>query len=307
MQGFELFPDCHYPPVHSTEMNTEDLEKYARVVTVSREVRQMFRMLVQGLVAEEFEAQYMNICNLVSPLTWKMPEWCQVLQEFFYNLKEFLTTPFLIKESDGFVQQEYSTNLATVLSSSAVDHIHSLCPFHMEDNFTHCFMTMTSILTNFLHILPPYALFQKGICALFHDIGKGNTMCVTNKKNGVSIVGYPCHCLAGSIILRHLWGSHFTRWFDTNEWDLMCDTILYHMCGCNRDPDALCMTLLAHLPQNLLSELFALAQADVRGAFPLQNFISNVPCLADNDEARNDLESNAEKSVSFEGRSQSSC
>jgi hypothetical protein len=301
MQRSDLFPDCHYPPVHSVEMNKEDMEKYILVISVSREVRQLFRMLVQGMVSENFEAQYTNICNMVNPLAWKMPQWCPILQDFFCSLKEFLAVTFLVKESDGVVQHQYSTNLAAILSNSAIDHIHSLCPFHMEDNFTHCFMTMASILTNFLETLPPSALFQRGVCALFHDIGKGNTMCVTHKKNGSSIVSYPCHCLAGSIILRHIWGSHFSRWFNPNEWDLMCDTILYHMCGCNRDPDALCMTLLAHLPQSLLLELYALAQADVRGALPLQNFLSNVSCLADNDEARNDLESKAEKSVSFEG------
>lgn len=74
------------------------------------------------------------------------------------------------------------------------------------------------------------------------------------------------------------------------------------MCGYNRDPDALCMTFLAHLPQDLRSELHALAQADVRGALPLANFITNEPCLADNDEACRNLESNTEKYASFEGR-----
>jgi hypothetical protein len=288
-----LFPDCSYPPVHSPEMSAQDRQNYQRVHSISQEVRILFRLLVQGELGAEFEGLYNYILIGADSLAWKMPQWCPALGQFFSSLKEFLLVRFLVKESDGTTQQKISTSLAEILSSSAREHIHSLCPFHLEDNFTHCFMTMAAALFHSLESASPYSLFQKGVCALLHDIGKGNTACISKKKNGASIVAYPCHCLAGSIILRHIWGVHFSSWFHMDEWDLMCDAILYHMCGCNRDPDPLCAVFLSHLPSNLRAELYDLARADVRGALPLEHFVTKTPCLAEDLEARDDVESRA--------------
>jgi hypothetical protein len=293
MEVLPLFPDCTYPSVHAPEMSAEDMQNYQFVHSISRDVRTFFRLLIQGDFEIDIEGFYKSLLLSAHSLAWKMPEWCPPIKQFFCSLKDFLIVRFLVRESDGVMQEEHTTNLAEILSSSASEHIHSLCPFHLEDNFTHCFMTMTATLFHSFESASPYSLFQKGVCALLHDIGKPNTACVSKKKNGTSIVAYPCHCLAGSIILRHIWGTHFSSWFDMNEWDLMCDAILYHMCGCNRDPDPLCAVFLAHLPTNLRDELYDLARADIRGALPLEHFITKTPCLADDLEARNDVESRA--------------
>lgn len=292
-----LFPACDYLSVHAPDMSLVDLEKYEKVKSISLEIRKLFRILT---TESPLNIQYAKILEIASSLGWRMPPWCAPIDWFFINLREFLSVSFLVKESDGIVQDEYLTNFNKILSDSAREHIHSFCPFHMEDNFTHCFMTMAALLSNSLDYSPTI-LFQKGICALLHDIGKGNTRCLVQKKNGCPLVSYPCHCLAGSIILRHIWGDYFSKWFGPNEWDLMCDVILYHMCGCNRDPDAISMTLISHLPTPLRTELYELAKADIRGALPLESYFPAVQCLADDQTALEELELRAKEATSFEG------
>lgn len=296
-----LFPECEYPATHALDMSQVDLERYEIGKILSREIRKLFRFLTSEMNLDPlFESQYMRVYEVACSLGFTLPSWCPKISSFFQNLSEFLLVRFILKESDGNMQYEYSTNLTNILSDSSREHIHTSCPFHMEDNFTHCFMTMLASLTQSLDSTSTI-LFQNAVCALLHDIGKGNTRCLMSKKNGYNRVSYPCHCLAGSIILRHMWGDHFSKWFNDVEWDLMCDTILYHMCGYNRDPDVICLTLLAHLPTPLRAQLEQLGRADVRGALPMQSFISQVPCLADDQKSLNELLLKASDVTSFEG------
>jgi hypothetical protein len=292
-----MFPECpyySYPP--HNELSDDDVDRYQLVIQVATRAREMFRALLEE---REIQSSYLALYTQSMLLDWKMPIWDPILEDFFQNLRDFLTVPFVVKECARIRQSEHTTTLGTILSESAKNHIHSSCPFHMEDNFTHCVMTMFAILTQNGIDNTRYSLFQKAICALLHDIGKENTLCLTQRKNH-QYISFPNHCLAGSIIVRQLWGSHFSRWFNPIEWDLMCDTILYHMCGYNRDPDPISINLLAHLPTELRTQLSDLAKADIHGALPLKAFVSLVPCLAESQDACGEVEEKASIFTAFD-------
>jgi hypothetical protein len=268
------FPECKY------EGGDGFVGEDATVFRVTKELSVLCRELFTNLVKKDFDRvalSYAIIQSAFDEISEPSPcDWNDSMDRFFLKLSDFLLVEFPVKESKEGLQWEYDTSAARILSDACSEHTHAGCPFHVEDNFTHCCMCMIRILSRYDEFTED-ELFQKAICALFHDIGKLNTL--TMAKNGN--VGYPCHCLAGSITLRHMWGAHFLPWFSADEYDRMCDTVLYHMCGLNRDPTAVTITGISLLPSDLRTDLCHLARADVSGAFPRRSFLSDAPCLAD--------------------------
>ena len=273
-----MFSDCIYD-TSPYNLGRENIKVYQAVTNLS----QAFRKLFRNLIARKFDVVasiYRDIILGFNGITELPPcAWCPEIDQFFQSLAEFLVVKFTVKESSGADQWEFETCAANILSESCTQHIHEGCPFHIEDNFTHCCMCMLRIVSRHSEFSPD-ELFRKAICALFHDIGKLNSL--TRSKRGR--VAYPCHCLAGSITLRHMWGAHFLPWFTPHEYDRMCDTVLYHMCGINRDSIPPTITGLSQLPAELRADLCDLARADVSGAFPYRSFLSEVPCLGEDAE-----------------------
>lgn len=286
----QMFPDCEYV-LTAASLSGEDEVVYRAVQQLAKTCRSLFKELVIGDITR-VAAVYNDIHTHFPDISELPPcPWSPELEIFFTSLAEFLNVKFIAKESNESQQREYETSAAEILSRSCSEHTHAGCPYHLEDNFTHCCMCMLRILSRH-HSFNERDLFRKGVCALFHDIGKQNTH--TASSNGR--VGYPCHCLAGSITLRHMWGSHYLPWFSADEYDAMCDLVLYHMCGMNMGPSPISITGLSMLPAALRADLGDLAIADRTGAFPERAHLSDVLCLAEDEVALAEMDNLATNS-----------
>jgi hypothetical protein len=286
------FRMCEYD-LDGLTLSELDRQSLVTIKLMAELVRDFFRSLLgeHFLLDHETYNKLKELATVLAQRTsihWALPNLCVAIEDFFRSLRNFLRVPFYVRQSDGTTQTEKETCLAKILSDTSSHHIHYKCSFHMEDNLTHGFMTMMSMLNRHDEgIWTPYQLFQKAVCGLLHDIGKLNTLAYGKQKDPDKVrVSYPCHCLAGSIILRHIWGTHYQQWYTSDEWDLLCDAVLHHMCGANKEYTPLSVVFLSMLEERLRIELYDLALADVRGAAPEEIFQGGSPtCLADDTRA----------------------
>lgn len=283
----QLFPMCEYPEMCG-DVSVHDKISHACTIELAKLSRSLLSVTLNTQRVEEL---YNKISEcLVTMDRPPLAPWGVNHVEFFTNLHAFLTIPFTVKECDSkeCTQRDVTTDLLHVLSDSGIHHIHAGCPFHIEDNLTHCVHAMLRAIG--IHIDESFdAMFRKGVTALLHDIAKGCTLLISGKN-----VAFPAHGIGGSITCRHIWNTGFLRWFTSDQWDHLCDVICFHMYGCSRDPAQVNVDAISRLPSDLRSSLCELSRADRGGGIPLEAFAHTVPFLGEGMSGKQMLDEAAE-------------
>ena len=186
------------------------------------------------------------------------------------------------------VQSLKSVSIGEIRSGESTSHIHAGCPYHMEDNFSHCTLAMMTTMCGMVGdkndtSITPEAFMEIcrcGFSAYCHDIGKPCTTLRTKKFSA-----YPCHGIAGSIMCRHLWANVYTRWFTSAQWNLMmCDVPQFHMYGMSASPNECKSDHLACLLKKspeLFERLRNLAIVDKQCGFTQDGFTTSGSVASD--------------------------
>lgn len=276
------FPMCSYPdPATSTSKeNRARMQTAEKLAKLSRFImsKVYFDYNTDTSAEESVKSMYISYSKMLENISEPLVKWNKTINRFFHELHLFLNVLFTVKQCDKTTctQGYIETTLGEIISHLGSTHIHAGCPFHLEDNFCHCFTACMRALS--LNIDEEFELLcRRGFTALLHDVGKKG--CELRNKSGTS-VSYPAHGIAGSLTLRHCWNLEFTKWFTAEEWELTCDAVCYHMCGSNSDYSPKKSLAISQLLPAVWPELRALGIADGSGAVPLENFTKTEPTLA---------------------------
>ena len=277
------FPDCIYPPIEITTNDNNKLRHECAII-----LGKISRIVLRKTCSNEsIESSYSDFSSELAKFGGDtLAEWRDIYTEFFNELCIFLKTEFMVKYCDAksAIQHDTTTSLGKIISDLSTDHIHASCPFHLEDNVCHCICAMFRAINNYKgdNLME---ICREGFTALLHDIAKKN--CTIRSSKSVS---YPAHCIGGSIMLRHCWNNGFLKWFTKDQYDMMCDIVCYHMCGCNSAPHEYKTDTIRRFPSHIQEGLRRLAIADHGGAIPLAEFIENSS-IASSDELWQNMKS----------------
>lgn len=277
-----LFPMCDG---YSTEgLSDTDTRNTKSCAAIARATRDLLRSIVHRELIEL--PGHVTEINLALKEMGKalIPDVDTTFMELAVALSDILCAKTMVKQSNKVVQADVEVRLADILSDSGKTHVHSFtqedgtcitCPFHILDNLSHCLLAAMRTLK---HATVDMGLtIRRFMTALLHDIGKKSTLRITKYGN----ITYAGHCLFGSIQLIHLWSPEaYGAYFTAEQWQLMSDTVLYHMCGPNKGTCDEEKELLAKLPAPLLEELRVLGIADHTGDIPFEAFDKGLPYTA---------------------------
>lgn len=108
------------------------------------------------------------------------------------------------------------------------------CKYHEESLLTHLILCMLKCIEILPIEMSTLKKTRLAITALFHDIGK--VVCHLNiKKPKISVTAFPFHGECGSGIMMNLFTDNVNKFFNKNEWLIMCRSIAVHMCGYHTD------------------------------------------------------------------------
>ena len=176
-----------------------------------------------------------------------------------------------------YTQSKQKIKFCELLQQSVQDDCHTvpgdtkcplgyICNFHAETIRTHLLLAMLYTLFYLPETMEPKEKFKYITTALFHDIAKNPTVNLIPKKDKPGFIGYPIHGLQGSLLMAQLWSSSLERFFTKEEWEDLCNTILYHMCGYHHMDDineTKRLNLLKNVcNQNVKNGLFRLSFGD---------------------------------------------
>lgn len=278
-----LFPDCVYPPV-GTDIIHNDKLRYECAENLGKISREILRKAFNG---ESVESSYFDFSSQLAIFGGKsLSKWREMYADFFVELGCFLRVEFEVKRCDAkaITQNDEVVSLGKMISDLGTEHIHASCPFHLEDNVCHCTCAMLRAINNY-NDGDLMGMCREGFTGLLHDIAKKN--CTIKSSTSIS---YPAHCIGGSIILRHCWNTGFSKWFTKDQYDMMCDIVCYHMCGCNSQPHEYKIDTITRFPVDVQEGLRRLAIADRGGAIPLVKF-SDDSSIAESDELWGNMQS----------------
>ena len=181
------------------------------------------------------------------------------LEDYLRNILAVKTSVRLTKDGRDYLED---VSLHAMLCAFSGQNGHRrgavYCRFHQFDVLTHCVITALRTLESPLE--DDKAQARLFVTALVHDMGKAPTQVV--KKNGIS---FPSHCLYGAARLREMWCKDYGTWFTESEWELMSDTVLYHMCTPCHDT---AIAVYRALPPKLQENMKLLHKADKAGDVP---------------------------------------
>jgi energy-coupling factor transporter ATP-binding protein EcfA2 len=221
---------------------------------------------------------FKKLCTLINlnPFIIDMNfEALNLLFDFLLNdSAEYLV---ITENNKNYTQSKQKIKFCELLKQSVQDDCHTVpgdtkcpsgytCSFHAETIRTHLLLAMLYTLFYLPESMDQKEKFKHITTALFHDIAKNPTVTLIAKKDKPGFIGYPIHGLQGSLLMAQLWSSSLDRFFTKEEWEDLCNTILYHMCGYHHIDDINApkrLNLLKNVcNQNVKNGLFRLSFGD---------------------------------------------
>jgi hypothetical protein len=163
---------------------------------------------------------------------------------FNFLLEDSAEYLVITNHNENYQQIKQNIKFCDLLNQSVKNDCHNIpgnveypfgfrCDYHNESIKTHLLLAMLYTLFYLPEIISQKDKFRYILTSLFHDIGKNPSIFLykprQNDKPGG--IGYPTHGLQGALIMAQLWENRLDKYFTKNEWENMCDTMLYHMCS----------------------------------------------------------------------------